>query len=120
MIQKMLRLATDENFDNDILRSVRRIDPTIDIVRIQDFISGADDPTVLEWLASENRILLTHDVNTIPAFAYERINEGKPMPGVFMVLMGSPIARIAEDIILIATCSEPQEWDRQIRYLPLR
>lgn len=116
----MLRLATDENFDNDILRSALRIDPTIDIVRIQDFIYGADDPTVLEWLASENRILLTHDVNTIPAFAYQRMKEGKPMPGVFMVLWGSPIARIAEDIVLLATCSEPEDWEGQVRYLPLR
>jgi hypothetical protein len=30
----MLRLAADENFNNDILRGVNRRNPTIDIVRV--------------------------------------------------------------------------------------
>jgi predicted nuclease of predicted toxin-antitoxin system len=45
-------------------------------------LSGKDDPTVLAWAASENRILLTHDVATITRFAYDRIVRGLPMPGV--------------------------------------
>jgi hypothetical protein len=32
----MLRLPTDEDFDNDILRGVLRRLPSLDIVRIQD------------------------------------------------------------------------------------
>jgi predicted nuclease of predicted toxin-antitoxin system len=48
--------------------------PDIDLVRVQDVgLSGEDDPTILSWAASENRILLTHDVATITRFAYERI-----------------------------------------------
>ncbi len=59
----MLRLAVDENFNNDIVRGLLRRKPELDIVRIQDVgLSGADDPTVLEWAARENRVLLTHDV----------------------------------------------------------
>lgn len=61
----MLALAADENFNNDIVRGLRRRMPELDIVRIQDAgLSGADDPTVLEWAAREGRILLTHDVST--------------------------------------------------------
>jgi hypothetical protein len=46
----MLRLAADENFNNDIVRGLLRREPGLDIVRIQDVgLSGADDPTVLEW-----------------------------------------------------------------------
>lgn len=45
----MLRLAADENFNNDILRGLLRRAPDLDIVRVQDtHISGANDPTVLE------------------------------------------------------------------------
>lgn len=48
----MLRLAADENFNNDILRGVLRRNASTDIVHIQDVgLSGADDPTVLEWAA---------------------------------------------------------------------
>ena len=65
----MLRLAADENFNNDIVRGLWRRKPDLDIVRVQDIgLSGADDPTVLEWAAQEGRILLTHDVSTITKF----------------------------------------------------
>jgi len=69
----MLRFAVDENFNNAILRGLLRRNPDIDIVRIQDVgLSGADDPTILEWSAQEGRILLTHDVATITRYAYQR------------------------------------------------
>ena len=32
----MLLLAADENFNNDILRGIRRRKPVLDIVRVQD------------------------------------------------------------------------------------
>ncbi len=61
----MLRLAADENFNNDIVRGLLRRKPDLGIVRVQDVdLSGVDDPTLLEWAAQEGRILLTHDVTT--------------------------------------------------------
>lgn len=40
----MLKLAADENFNNDIVRGLLRRNPTLDIVRVQDVgLSGADD-----------------------------------------------------------------------------
>jgi len=48
----MLALATDENFNNDIVRGALRRKPDLNVVRVQDAgLSGADDPTVLEWAA---------------------------------------------------------------------
>jgi hypothetical protein len=32
----MLKLAADENLNNDILRGLRRMVPAVDIVRVQD------------------------------------------------------------------------------------
>ena len=62
----MLLLVADENFNNDILRGLLQCDPSLDIVRIQDVgLTHARDPDVLEWAAQENRVLLTHDKNTI-------------------------------------------------------
>jgi predicted nuclease of predicted toxin-antitoxin system len=79
----MLRLAADENFNHDIVRGVRRRNPAVDILRVQDAgLSGADDPAILEWAAQASRVLLTHDVATMTRYAYDRIREGKPMPGV--------------------------------------
>ncbi|PYQ60835.1 MAG: hypothetical protein DMF53_16265 [Acidobacteria bacterium] len=115
----MIRLAADENFNGLIVRGLLRRNPNLDILRVQDTeVSEADDPTVLEWAAREGRVLITHDVNTIPRFAYERILAGKPMPGVFEVSDSLPIGQAVEDLLLLAECSEEGEWEGQIRYIP--
>lgn len=75
----MLRLAADENLNNDLLRGLLRRQPDLDIMRIQDAgLRGAADPDVLAWAASENRLLLTHDVTTITRYAYERVDPASP------------------------------------------
>jgi hypothetical protein len=116
-----MRWAADENFNNDIIRGLLRRKPDVDIVRVQDIsLSGADDPTVLEWAADEGRVLLTHDVSTITRYAYEQVEAGKPMPGVFEVSRDIPIGVVIEDLILLTECSLEDEWEGQVRYLPLR
>ena len=58
----MLSFASDENFNNDIVRGLLRRIPDLDVVRVQDVgLSGADDPDILEWAANDGRIMLTHD-----------------------------------------------------------
>ena len=48
----MLRLAADENLNDNIIRGLLRRRPDVDIMRVRDAgLSGADDPTVLEWAA---------------------------------------------------------------------
>lgn len=117
----MLKFAADENFNNIILRGMLRQQPDLDVIRIQDSeISGADDEVMLEWVAQEGRILLTHDVNTVTGFAYERVRLGLPMLGVFQVDDDAPISRIIEDILLIATASLEDEWANQVNYIPLK
>jgi hypothetical protein len=117
----MLRLAADENFNNDIVRGLLRRKPDVDIVRVQDVgLSGANDPTILEWAAQEGRVLLTHDVSTLTRYAEERVEAAKPMPGVFEVSRKVPVGVAIEDILLIAECSLEGEWEGQVRYLPLR
>jgi hypothetical protein len=53
-IKVVLRLATDEDFNNRILRGLLRRRPELDIVRVQDAgLRGEDDAAVLEWAAGE-------------------------------------------------------------------
>jgi Domain of unknown function (DUF5615) len=117
----MVQFLADENFNNQIVRGMLRQSSDIDIVRIQDVgLSGADDPTVLAWAAQEGRIVLTHDVATMTTFAYQRIQAGLSMPGLFEVSRRVPVGVAIEEIILIAECSIDGEWEGQVRFLPLR
>jgi len=117
----MLHLATDEDFNNRILRGLLRRRPNLDIVRVQDAgLAGRSDAEVLAWAAREGRVLLTHDVTTMKRYVDERVAAELPMPGVFEVSQQTPIAQAIEDILLLAECSLAGEWEGQIRFLPLR
>jgi hypothetical protein len=117
----MLRFLADENFNNNIVRGLLHRRPRLDVVRVQVIgLSGAPDPTVLAWAASEGRILLTHDVATITYYAYQRVRLGEGMPGVFEVSRKVSIGQAVEDLLLLAEYSLENEWEGQICYLPLR
>lgn len=117
----MIRLAFDENFNNDVLRGLRRRNPTLDVVRVQDAgLSSLDDPAVLAWAAAEGRVLVSHDVATLTAYAYARVEAGLPMPGLIEAGPSVPIREAIADLLLIAECSLVGEWEGQVRYLPLR
>lgn len=117
----MLLLAADENFNGNIVRGLFRRQPTLDLARLQDVgLSGVDDPAVLAWAAQEGRVLLTHDVSTMTQYAYERVQAGQRMPGVFEISRALPIGRAIEEILLLVECSLEGEWEGQVRYLPLR
>ncbi|MEK6299862.1 MAG: DUF5615 family PIN-like protein [Acidobacteriota bacterium] len=63
----MLRFLADQNFDGDIVRGLLRSIPNLDIVTAHEQdLSEAPDPDLLEWAASHERVVLTHDRRTMP------------------------------------------------------
>jgi hypothetical protein len=114
-----MRLLTDENFNGSILRGLIRRLPDLDVVRVQDIgLMNADDPTILEWAANKQRILVTHDVETIAGYAYERVKNGLPMPGVVEVIATAPIGQVIDDLYLFVRCSQPDEYEGQVLFIP--
>lgn len=95
----MLRLAADENIHSAIVRGLQRRSPTLDITRLQEVIAeGTPDPQVLDWAASENRVLISNDRSTMIGFAYQRATEGKPIVGVIATVNSQSIGSTIEDI----------------------
>jgi predicted nuclease of predicted toxin-antitoxin system len=100
----MTRFLADEDFNNDILRGLLRRVARVDVVRVQDIgLRGASDDAVLAGAAEAGRVLLTHDSSTLIGRAFARTVQGAQMPGVLLV-----------------ECSSSEEWNDQVRYLPLR
>jgi hypothetical protein len=98
---------------------LRRL-PDLDLVRVQDVsLAGAGDPVILEWAAGEGRVLLTHDVKTMEALAYERVGQGLPMPGVFVASQSLPVGLVIEELVTLAECSREGEWEGRVIHLPL-
>ncbi len=117
----MIALAVDENFDHHILRALLRRVPALDARTVASAgLAGADDPTVLEWAAHEERVLVTHDVRTMTAFAHERVRRGEPMPGVIEVRARAAIGDVIADLLLIVECGTTEDFRDQVVYVPLR
>jgi hypothetical protein len=56
----------------------------------------------------------------MPKFAYDRINARLSLPGLFIVRrMALPIGKIADEILIVALCSEPHEWRDRVQFIPL-
>lgn len=114
-----LRFAADENFNLRIVTAIRRQIPGLDVTRVGEVgLLGAEDPAVLEWAAAEGRVLLTHDVQTMPAFAYRRLDDGRGFPGILAIQQRAAIGPVVADLELIALTVEPEEIANQVWFLP--
>ena len=118
----MLRLASDADVHGDIVRGLRRRQPDIDLVRIQDASpEGTPDPDVLAWAAGENRVLITNDRTTMVDFACRRVAAGDPMPGLIATTNTQALGEAIEDILLIADgLMEDEARDHVVIFLPYR
>jgi hypothetical protein len=116
----MLRFMVDEDFNDRVVRGVYRLLPALELVRIQELgMVSAGDREILEAAAQTGRLLLTHDAKTMPAYAYERVKAGQTMPGLVVCPQHLAIGAAIADIVLLAECSEDDEWDGKVVYLPI-
>jgi hypothetical protein len=116
----MIPFLADENFNWRIVRGLRRRLADIDVKSAADVgLIQASDGTVLEWAAENNRVVLSHDVNTLAGVAWERVGQGLPLTGVIFAGRNVGIGAAIDDLCLIAGCFEPHEIRGQIWFLPL-
>ena len=115
----MLRLLIDHNLDQNILRGLIRRIPQLDAVTAFEIgMSEATDSELLTWATQEGRIVVTHDRRTMPTHAADLMSKGKNIAGLFVVPRRLPLHQVIEDLELMITCSEADEWVNVIRYLP--
>jgi hypothetical protein len=63
--------------------------------------------------------VLTHDVNTLTGFAYDRVRAGLDMPGVSLVSKSMPIGQAIDELELALLAKTPDECKDQVTYFPL-
>ena len=114
------RFLADENLHHDIVRALRRERSTIDLMTVREAgLTGISDPELLEIAAEQGRVIISHDVQTLIGFAYERVASGLAMSG--LIIVGTPfqVGRVVQDLLLIVDCSLEDELAGQVRYVPL-
>jgi hypothetical protein len=120
-----LRFLLDEHLRGvlwlAILRHNARGGLPIDAVRVgdpPDLPLGSADPAILLWAEREQRILLTLDVNTMPAFMTQHLQAGHRSPGVFVIHVGCSIAQLVGYLELVAHAGNPADYEKAITYVP--
>ncbi len=116
----MIRLLTDENVDNNIMRGLARRLPHLDFVSVRDVgLAGSPDLVLLKWAAHKQRVILTHDVKTMVHDANQLIAQDEPMAGVIFVPEQLEIGRAISDLEIVLGTSTESDMRNWVEYLPL-
>lgn len=116
----MLRLLTDENFDERLIRGLRSRSTDVDCLMVKEAgLTGWPDSELLRWAARENRTILSHDVQSMVGFAYKLMEQNEPMSGLIIVPDRLRIGRAIKDLELLVECYSQSEMRDQIKWVPL-
>ena len=114
-----IRFQADADFNGDIVRAIIRREPAVDIKTARDAgLAGVKDSDVLKIAAQAGRLLITHDQSTMPGYFYRFITSNES-PGIVIVPQYLSISEGVDDLILIWSASDIDDWKNQIVYLPL-
>ena len=113
-----IRFQADYDFNKKIVRALRHRHPTMDFWSGHDAgLEGLPDEQVLEISAREERILVSHDVNTMPLH-FANFIARQNSPGIILIPQNLPIKLAIEELALIWGASEAAEYANLITWLP--
>ena len=81
-------------------------------------LSGKPDYEVLEIAASQDRVLVTHDRKTMPD-AFGVFVTRRQSSGVLIVPQSLPVVVAIEELLMVWTASDAEEWTNMISPIPL-
>lgn len=114
-----IRFQADADLNQILVRACQRAEPEMDFQTAADAgLIGLSDPEVLDIVANLERVLVTHDRRTIPRYFAERLVHAWSN-GVIVVPQSMAIRAVVDDLVLIWSASEAEEWVNRIRSLPL-
>jgi len=114
-----IRFQADADLNEDIVAGVRRREPGIDFQTAEEAgLRGLVDERVLELAAADGRILVTHDRRTMPR-EFAPFIIARTSPGLAIVSQKTSVLEAIEDVVLIWTASEAEEWVNRIVTIPL-
>lgn len=115
----MIRFLADADFNHAIVKGCRRHEPALDFMSANEAgLDGVPATDVLALAAAQNRILVTHDRQTMPGHFGEFLMSGKSSPGVFLVSQYAPIGQVIEELVLVWAASDMDEWKNRIVSIP--
>lgn len=114
-----IRFQADADLNEEIVLGVVRREPQVDFQTAEEAsLRGLPDPEVLRRAAKENRILVTHDRRTMPKH-YADFVQAQHSPGVVIIAQNVSVRAAIEELLLVWSASDGEEWGDLIVDLPL-
>jgi predicted nuclease of predicted toxin-antitoxin system len=114
-----VRFQADADLNRIIVSAVTRREPAVDFrTAAAASLAGAADEEVLAIAARDGRVLVTHDNATMPRHFHEFVRS-RHSPGVIVVPQYLPIRTASDDLVLIWTATNEEEWTDRIEFLPI-
>jgi len=115
-----VRFLADADLNKAIVSGVLRREPSLDFLTAQAAgLRSRNDREVLALAAEQQRVLVSHDVGTMPADFRAFSNAGKHSAGVFLIPQSLDIRSAIDELLLIWLASEASEWEDRLEWLPL-
>lgn len=113
-----IRFQADADLRLPIVNGLKRREPLIDFKTAQEAgLEGLDDLTVLRIAAKEGRLLVSHDVSTMPENFAEFIQQHSS-PGVLLISQEWSYHRAIEGLLRLWATSEAEAWQNVLFFLP--
>jgi hypothetical protein len=114
-----VRFQADADLDEDIVTGLRRREPIVDFQTATEAgLRGLNDRQVLEQVAEEGRVLVSHDRRTMPHHFADFIMH-QNSPGLVIISQKTSTLVAIEELLLIWMASESEEWINRIAVIPL-
>jgi hypothetical protein len=112
----------DESLPLSLVAALRRAEPAVDVWRVGQTnmpAFGCDDPTPLAFCERAERMLVSLDRASMPDHVATHLAANGHTWGVLLVTRRCSFRTMIDDLILIWTASEAEEWRNTLHYLPL-
>jgi hypothetical protein len=115
-----VRFLADADLNKAILTGLLRREPSIDfLTALAAGLRGKKDPEVLALAAAQRRVLVSHDVGTMPVHFRAFRDAGGRCAGVFLVPQSLEAGVAIRELLLIWLASEASDWENRLEWLPL-
>ncbi|HZU37929.1 MAG TPA: DUF5615 family PIN-like protein [Gemmataceae bacterium] len=117
-----VRFLIDESLRLSVVAALHRIEPTLDVHRIGQPgmpAFGSSDADVLGFCEASQRMLVSLDRASMPGEIAKHQAAGRHTWGVLLVTGRCSFRHLLDDLVLVWSASEAEEWQGAIHYLPI-
>lgn len=116
-----MRYLCDEHVAKALAVALSHREPAVEVYYVGE--PGAPpyrtpDPDLIRFAGAEGLTLLTLDRNTLLGHLNDHWAAGGHTWGVFLLKPGASWQRLIDDLLLIWSASEAEDWRDRVEYLP--